>query len=156
MRTLLPAAMVDGLAVYLVRLDGYGLALACLEGVDGVLADHGRIGSGQCFHARVAAAACCLRHLFCRLDGRDHRAGDGHRQAALSELRAGLARIGLATFGHCHGLCMDVDIPLGREDVAAGLGVMPAREDVDVAGRTADGGGGGGGLCAGLLYALLL
>ena len=86
----------------------------------------------QCFHARVARIAGGLAHLLRRLNGANHRAGNRNRQTALFKLALDLVVAGFSGLIDINLLCADVDISLGRDDIATRLSVVSTCPKVDV------------------------
>ena len=133
-----------------------GVALSGLERVCRLLEVERCVGSSQQLHAATAGVACRLQLAAGRLQGRQHRAGDRHCQAALLELLFCALAAGFAGFGDVYLLGGDGDVTFGGDDVTARLGEGPACVDGDVAACRAHGGGGCRGLLQALIGALLL
>ncbi len=134
----------------------FGITLSCLDRVCGLFEVEGGVGPSQQLHAATAGVACRLQLAAGRLQGRQHRAGDRHCQAALLELLFCALAAGLARFGDVYLLGGDGDVTFGGDDVTARLGEGPACVDGDVAACGAQRGGGCRGLLQTLIEALLL
>ena len=141
---------------HLVGLAVDGGALPCLDRVHCIFTRKRDVGRRQCFHARVAGVVGGFAHLLGGLHGGDDGAGEGEGQAALFESGFGLVVAGFSGFVDVDFLGGEVDVALGGEEVAAGLGVGFAGLEVDVASGAADGAGGRRGDRAFLVGALLL